>query len=614
MKQDKLKQMARLALLAVLSALLAGVLVWAAPMYTAELWLGDSLFVHDKPVDNRIKIIGIDEASLQEMGPFSEWSRQQAADLLNAFDENYAPAVVAFDVNYFGERDAAGDKALAEAAAKHGNVVMASYVLYTTKLSGENGKLKMDTMYVTQVEKPYDALNEVCRHGYTNTVQDKDNYVRRSMLSVSWNDEKEYSFAYEVYRRYMEASGQTAVEPATDSQGLYGFDYTAGPGMYEVYSYADVLAGRCDPKIFKGSIVFVGAYSSMMMDQYMVPIARSSVMNGVEAQANHVNALLEQRTFNEIPKLYAALLAAVIVGSYVCIAAYGRLRIGIAGGVVFEAAIFAAAKILYTNGIYWKIFVPVLLIASAALIKVVASYMLERLRKKKILNVFRTYMAPQVVEELGKSKNYNIELGGRSREIAVLFVDIRGFTTLSESLSPTQVVGILNLYLEKVTEAIFKNEGTLDKFIGDAVMAVYNAPLDVEDYHKKAVLTGLDIVSAVESLNDRIKKEFNVQISCGVGIHCGRAIVGNIGCNYRMDYTAIGDTVNTAERLESIAKGGQVLLSEEMYEHVKQHFHAEFIGEHILKGKQNQIKVFSLNGDDKAFSGMGGNDGTDADR
>lgn len=105
-------------------------------------------------------------------------------------------------------------------------------------------------------------------------------------------------------------------------------------------------------------------------------------------------------------------------------------------------------------------------------------------------------------------------------------------------------------------------------------------------------MTGLDIVKAVESLNDGLKRDFDVEIACGVGIHCGRAVVGNIGCDFRMDYTAIGDTVNTAERLESIAKGGQVLLSEEMYERVKQHFHTEFLGEHTLKGKQEKIRVF----------------------
>lgn len=247
---------------------------------------------------------------------------------------------------------------------------------------------------------------------------------------------------------------------------------------------------------------------------------------------------------------------------------------------------------------------PFLGIIMAALARVVLEYMAERNRKKKILNMFRTYMAPQVVDELSKNKNYRIELGGRDREIAVLFVDIRGFTAMSERLSPEEVVGILNRYLGKVTEAIFRNEGTLDKFIGDAVMAVYNAPLDVPDYWRKAVHTGLDIVEAVRGMNEELKRDFGVEIACGVGIHCGRAVVGNIGCEYRMDYTAIGDTVNVAERLESIAKAGQVLLSEEMYGHVKKEYNAAFMGAQDLKGRADKINVFSLEG----------TDGTDADR
>lgn len=605
MDENKFKQGARLALLAVLSGFLAGVLAFAAPFDRGDLWLGDRVYIHEKPVDNRIKIIGIDEESLRELGPFSGWSRQRAADLLNALDREHAPAVIAFDINYFGEHDEEGDRALAEAAAGFPGVVMASYVSYEAKLERQSdGSLSMNTMHVARIDRPYDALAAVCRQGFTNAVQDPDNYVRRSRLSATWNEETDYNFAYAIYAAYMQAMGQDVHAPETDGRGIYGFDYTAEPGMYEVYSYADVSAGRCDPRIFQDSIVLVGAYSSGMMDQYMVPIARSTVMNGVEVQANHVNALLSGRTFRELPRWCGALLAALIVGGYVYLVSRGRFGVGIAVGCCLELAIPLSAKLLYAQGWYWKCLVPLLGVALAILVKVVTGYMLERLRKKKILSVFRTYMAPQVVEELSRDKNYRIELGGRDRDIAVLFVDIRGFTTLSESLSPEDVVGILNRYLGGVTEAVFRHEGTLDKFIGDAVMAVYNAPLDVEDYPVKAVLTGLDIVRAAEELNAGLKRDYHVEIACGVGIHCGRAVVGNIGCEYRMDYTAIGDTVNTAERLESMAKGGQVLLSEEMYERVREKFDATYIGEHSLKGKQEKIKVFVVEDEH----------GTDADR
>ena len=196
-----------------------------------------------------------------------------------------------------------------------------------------------------------------------------------------------------------------------------------------------------------------------------------------------------------------------------------------------------------------------------------------------------------------------LELGGRNCDIAVLFVDIRGFTTLSESLSPEVVVGVLNCYLKSVTEAVFKHGGMIDKFIGDAVMAVYNAPLDLEDYQKKAVLTGIDIVDGIAKLNESLKEQYNVTIGCGVGIHCGRAVVGNIGSDYRMDYTAIGDTVNISERLESIAKAGEVLISREVKDKVDSEFKVAPIGEQSLKGKHEKIEVYHVEG----FYGTEGN-------
>lgn len=582
-------------ILVVLASLAAALLAFFPIMEKAEYWFGDIIFMNGKPVDNRIKIIGIDEKSLEELGPFSEWTRQQAADLLNFFDSEYAPAVIGFDINYVGDRDLAGDTALVLAAAEYEYVVMASYLDFTPRLERlSDGSLQMNTLYVAQLEKPYEALARVTDHGFTNVVQDKDNYVRRALLSADCGEETEYSFAWRVYACYMDSVGQETVFPAVSESGVYGFDYTAEPGMYEVYSYADVVAGRYDPKIFQDSIVLVGAYAPGMMDQFMVPIARGAVMNGVEVQANHVNALLNGRTYTELPDWAAALLAALIVGFCTWLVFNSRFSIGFAGCLVIEAVIFTVSRYLYRCGIYWRSFLPVLSVAVIFLIRVAVGYLTELFHKHKILNMFRTYMAPQIVDELGKSGNYKIELGGRNREIAVLFVDIRGFTSLSEGLSAEKLVGYLNRYLGLVTEAIFKNEGTLDKFIGDAVMAVYNAPVDIEDYWYKAVQTGLDIVHAVDRAKEEFKEEFGVEIACGVGIHCGSAVVGNIGCSFRMDYTAIGDAVNVAERLESLAKRGQVLISSDMYEHVKDRYNAVSIGKQSLKGRRDLVEAYLL--------------------
>ena len=289
--------------------------VWG-PFQWLEYSFADNLFLKPRPVDNRIKIIGIDETSLQELGPFSGWTRQQAADLLNAFDPEYAPAVVAFDINYFGELDPEGDSALVEAADRHGNVVMASYLDFSARLEQmPDGKYRMNTLHVEQIERSYKALGAVVRQGFTNTVQDSDNYVRRTMLWADSDDSREYSFAWTIYESYQESRGEHPVFPETDDNGIYGFDYTAEPGMYELYSFSDVVAGRCDVRVFQDSIVLVGAYASGMMDQYMAPVARSSVMNGVEVQANHVNALLDGRTYTNLSIWICALLTAAVAGA-----------------------------------------------------------------------------------------------------------------------------------------------------------------------------------------------------------------------------------------------------------------------------------------------------------
>ena len=216
--------------------------------------------------------------------------------------------------------------------------------------------------------------------------------------------------------------------------------------------------------------------------------------------------------------------------------------------------------------------------------------------KRRILKEFKKYVAPQVLDQMRRDGELSIKLGGESREIAVLFVDIRGFTALSEVLSPEQVVEMLNEYLALTTEAIFANGGTLDKFIGDATMAVFNAPIALPDYEAKAVQAALDIVHGARKVNVRIKEKIGREVSFGVGVHCGKAVVGNIGCETRMDYTAIGDTVNTASRLEGKALGGQVVISEELRKRLEGRILTEPLGGMVLKGKAEPMEVHSVLG------------------
>ena len=185
-------------------------------------------------------------------------------------------------------------------------------------------------------------------------------------------------------------------------------------------------------------------------------------------------------------------------------------------------------------------------------------------------------------------------VGGRVVNIAVLFVDIRGFTTMSEKLTPSEVVEILNQYLTLIADCIMRNGGTLDKFIGDAAMAFWGAPLPQEDYVMKAVRAAEDMRQGSDELSKVLMEKYGRTVSFGIGVHVGDAVVGNIGSPQRMDYTAIGDTVNTASRLEGKAMAREILISEQVYEALKDRIRVTEKGMIPLKGKAKEICVYSV--------------------
>ncbi|MCQ2406742.1 MAG: adenylate/guanylate cyclase domain-containing protein, partial [Oscillospiraceae bacterium] len=227
---------------------------------------------------------------------------------------------------------------------------------------------------------------------------------------------------------------------------------------------------------------------------------------------------------------------------------------------------------------------------------IIRKYSLEAKKRREIVKVFGKYMEPKLVEQLAKGGGLDTELKGKRRDVSVLFVDIRGFTNMSESLEPEEVVEILNSYLGHVTGCVFKHHGMLDKFIGDAAMAIFNAPLDLEDYLYESVAAAWDIAEGAKALEEELISRFGKSIGFGIGVNCGPAVIGNIGCDFRMDYTAIGDTVNTASRLESNAKRGEILISSELYNRLKERITAESAGEMTFKGKSGTMEVFRVTG------------------
>ena len=585
-------------------AILVFFVCYFRPLYSADKILSDPLYYTPSVPDNRIKIIAIDEKTIQACGDERTWDREIWAQLIERLNgTDVGPAVIALDIMYIGKVEETSDDLFANVCEKYSNVVTAVNTVYDTKISKTDSVLYTDNGHIAMVEYPYQALKAVSAYGFANTLQDKDGYIRYAKEYIDYEGERIDYFPVAVYKQYCAQQSLKPKLPKTFGDNLFAIDYTGRSGAYEVVSMCDVLDGTVDVRVFADSIVLVGAYAPGMQDTYHVPIQKGNPMYGVEVHANILESLLEQNTKVAVPPWLYALLVTITVLGYVILVRRVKLLASTIISVVVLGADFLIGKLLFDAGYVTHIIeVPILVLVIYGC-NLAYHYLAEVVRRKKILSAFKKYVAPQVVEEISKRKDFNIILGGENRNIAVLFVDIRGFTPMSESLAPQQVVGILNEYLQLTTRAIFNNGGTLDKFIGDAAMAIFNAPFDQEDYIYKAVCAARDIAVGSAQLEQRLMEQFGRTISFGIGINCGNAVVGNIGCEYRMDYTAIGDTVNTAARLESQAGPGEILVSEAVYEHLRDRVPMEYVEKMMLKGKKEGVNVYRVSIHDSVDQG-----------
>lgn len=575
------------------------VFVICMPFYVMEARVSDALYSQLEGTNRNIKIIAVDEETLGEYGTFTEWSREKCAELINllCMDKETAPTVIGMDFLFVSEADESADRVLTEACQNAGNIVFASNMVYrgNTK-QDEYGEMYYDSWNVEMVEEPFEALDAVVSNGFANVHIATDGCVRYTKLTENYAGREKCSFAYAIYSKYMEAIGQNEVVPQSDGKGKFTFFYSGKNGEYSHYSMKDVLNGKIPLSEFKDTIVLVGAYAPGFQDSYVTAVGRSMPMYGVEIHANIIQALMQEKTAVAVPEWIYLLIGVCVIYLYFLIAKSQKLvpvLIEAVGLVTLHAIV---GRVLAKNGYTIPQLYFGVVIFLIVLYFIIEKYFIEKIRRKKVLSTFKKYVAPQIVEKLAKDGNFDLKLGGEKRNVAVLFVDIRGFTPMSENLAPEEVVSILNEYLALTTSSILDNEGTLDKFIGDATMAVFNAPFDLEDYVYKAILTAIAIRDGSEKLAEKLQKKFGKNISYGIGVNMGDAVVGNIGCEFRMDYTAIGDTVNTAARLESRAKAGEILISEVVYENLQERIVTEPVGEMELKGKIKPVKVYRLIG------------------
>ncbi len=557
----------------------------------------DICFHKPEVTHDNIKIIKIDDKTMERLGDYSDWDRSVYTKLLETIcvSEDIQPAVVGFDILFNAQKDTEIDSKFALVCENYGNAVCAfSYVFDKDLVVDAHGNVQESSLIVEEVVMPYKGLKDATTQGFANGLLDvSDGVVRSALLYYDEdNGKRQDNFSVAVSKKYMEVRGEEFVYPTDEA--VMKFRYSGGVGEYEAVSLCDVLDGKIPAEAFDDCIVLVGAYAQGMMDSYYVPVDRGQQMYGVEIHANIIQALIEEKIIRETPAWLDGFVAAIVVillmGICEKLSAVKTVvlcSVTVGGKIIADWLVFGAGYSIE------HLTIPVMSLCVAVYF-VVVHYYRARAAKLQVEKAFSKYVAPQVIKEIAGNGSYEIKLGGENRDIAALFVDIRGFTTLSESLEPEKVVAILNKYLAMTTECIFRNGGTLDKYIGDATMAVFNAPFELEDYVFKAVLTAWDIVQAGKEIEKDVLEQYGKKIGFGVGVNCGPAIVGNIGCDFRMDYTAIGDTVNTAARLESNAPAAEVYISDGVYNRVKERIAVNEVGEIPLKGKSNNVFVYSV--------------------
>jgi len=558
----------------------------------ADQWGYNALFQLRGPQPSKapVVIISIDEDSFDELNlawPFPRALHGQLLDILS----RARPAAVGFDI-VFAEPSAGGitdDAALAAAIRRAGNVILGAAI---TDVKGN--PVQGVSQAKTDLNPPLKILRtQAAGYGFVNLTPDDDAFIRTIQLTHTFDNDaitnkQQLSFDLSLYRLAVKAG----VKAAPPDKTWFLINYRGGPKTFETVPYYRVLNGEVPPETFTGKIVLIGAASPVLHDVFPAPFASQGDMPGVEIHANVLETLIQGIPIGRAP--WGAIAALIVAGGLLAVWVTNRVRplqalavmLALAGG--YAAGVFG----LFVKGRLWLdiVGVPVALGLGYGT-TVLENFIREQREKRRLARFF----SPKVLEEIIRHRS-DQALGIARKRITVLFSDIRGFTSISEKLEPEKVVEILREYLTELTEIVFHHGGTVDKYIGDCIMALYNVPFDQPDHAAEAIRTALDFQKATYDLTARWKAKFGVEIKNGVGINTGEAVVGTMGSRQRLEYTAIGDTVNLAERLESMTKEfrSPVIISESTYQEVRTKFRTRPLGEVTVRGKAIPVKVYAV--------------------
>jgi adenylate cyclase len=555
-----------------------------------------------------IVIVAIDDESFRESGQSAwPWKRAYLAQLVAAIAKGH-PKSITIDV-FWSEpgSDEGGDAVLAKTIADAGNVILANDINHVVGAGFEYDELR----------NPLPELRAGAIHvGIANLVRDSDGYVRSLPFYLTHTADQQAYFSWSAYTlfHYLNALPPDTISSASASigslkvpldNGLVRINFLGAPGqVFEQVQAYQLVTGEAYQQrgddFLKDKIVLLGATAESLHDTYPTPFkGGSQPMPGVEINAHLIDTILSQRYITRWNVLVGVLVTFIL-------GLFAYLLSTIPQSFVSLTLAFGAALlyllfwIVSFNQLRTEVYVvaPLAGLLLGFTVPSVERALSEQAEKRRVRGIFERFVSPQMVEQM-------IERGlegarGQRTELTILFSDIRGFTTLSESLTPDQVVDLLNEYLGVMTDVILKYGGTIDKYEGDLIMAFFNAPIPQPDHAKRALEAAIEMRGSLDKLKAKWAKGKGrpTHFEMGIGLNTGEAFVGLLGSEKRINYTCIGDSVNLASRVQDLTKDLQwpLLITEFTYEVVKDYFDCEFAEARLVKGKTKPVGMYRVLG------------------
>jgi adenylate cyclase len=565
----------------------------------------DTLITSKTSTQNNIYTVNIDEKSLEQYGQWP-FPRDVYGNIIKDLYKRKAGLVV-FNV-LMPEPDRNGKDAVLAEVMKNHPVVLSNVPSQQTKNeprvpgSAVLGPEHLNTIvrYPGMIANIPLLENSAVGVGTTNTFPEIDGVNRRLPLIVSVDGKLYPNLVMETLRV---ATNNSTFQVKLNANGVEKMRLPGDIGIIDTDSLGRIWIDWSQknqsvslsnlPEDFKGSIVIVGVSAAGIVN----PVATAiGPVWPQDLQAAVIGTMINKVNIKRPDWAEGAEVISLVILSLLLLILSRWVYVGIVTGVVMIIAIAPLFSYFYINNLW--LLDATLIIVGLVLVMLHAygiKFISEYLQKQQIKKQFEHYLEPKMVKRLQDNPEL-LKLGGETKELTFLFCDIRGFTPISEKYqsNPQGLTVVINKFLTPMTDIIMKNEGTIDKYMGDCIMAFWNAPLDCPNHKEMAVKSALEMIDKLKELND--SGEFGDKLNIGIGINSGKAVVGNMGSNQRFDYSVLGDAVNLASRLEGVSKNydATLVVGEDTYKDISNQFNFSKLDDVQVKGKSNMVSIYTV--------------------